>query len=218
MKIGSPTAPGTVVPAGAYTINLDNNGVDDLGGQHEFQLTGPGVNLSAGTNLYATATWSATFQPSAAYVFEDTLNPTTNRGFFGTPGSGAGAQTTTQPTTMTPPAPAPSPKPTDNSPLAPSAPLPFRGTLVGAVTAAGKLTLTIRGKPVASLKAGRYRITVTDASRKSGFTVQQNRKAATTITGIGFVGKHSVTVDLKTGQWFFYADFVGRKTYFLVHS
>ena len=85
--IGTPSPPGTVVPAGTYTIQVNNNGLDDAGGEHFFHLLGPGVNLSVGNNLYATLTWTATFQPSSTYVYQDDQNPTTIREVFGTPGS-----------------------------------------------------------------------------------------------------------------------------------
>jgi len=115
---------------------------------------------------------------------------------FGTPGSGKSA-------------------PTSNN-IVGSAIAPFRGTLAGSVAATGKLKLMIDGKAVTSLKTGRYTIAVTDRSPKSGFTVQESRAGATTVTGVAFVGKHSVTLTLRPGQWFFYPTFVGTKTYFLV--
>ena len=101
--IGTPSPPGTVVPTGTYTINLNNNGLDDVGGVHSFHLFGPGVNLSAGSNLYATTTWTATFQAASTYVYQDDDNPTTIREVFGTPGSGAGTGTSSTPTTITAP-------------------------------------------------------------------------------------------------------------------
>src|SRR5215831_18690222 len=101
--IGTPRPPGTVVPAGTYTINLNNNGLDDIGGVHSFHLFGPGVNLSAGTNLYDTAVWTATFQPASTYTYQDDDNPTTIHEVFGTPGSGAGTVTTTAPTPVAAP-------------------------------------------------------------------------------------------------------------------
>jgi hypothetical protein len=215
--IGTPTPPGTVVPAGTYTIQVNNNGLDDAGGQHFFHLLGPGVNLSVGNNLYATLTWTATFLPGSTYVYQDDQNPTTIREVFGTPGSGAG--------TVAPPPPQTVPgasssgsgtsAPTSNNVVG-SAIVPFRGTLVGTVGPTGKLTLTITGKPVTSLETGRYRIAVTDRSPKSGFTVQKSHAEANSVTGVPFVGKHSVTLTLKPGQWFFYPTFVGTKTYFLV--
>jgi hypothetical protein len=77
----------------------------------------------------------------------------------------------------------------------------FRGSLAGTVTSAGKLTLTRNGKGVGTLKAGRYSITVDDKTAKAGFTVQEIRKPSVALTGVSFVGKHTGTVDLKTGQW-----------------
>jgi hypothetical protein len=218
--IGTPTPPGTVVPAGTYTIQLNNNGLDDAGGQHVFHLLGPGVNLSAGNNLYATLTWTATFQPSSTYVYQDDLNPTTIREVFGTPGSGAGTATAGSSSSVTTPTSSSTTKPKTAKPtssdIVGSQVAPFRGTLTGTVDAAGKLALTLKGKSVSTLKSGRYTVTVTDHSSKSGFTVQEVRKGATTVTGVPFVGKHSVTLTLKPGQWFFYATFVGKKNYFIV--
>ena len=217
--IGTPTPPGTVVPTGTYTINLNNNGLDDEGGQHYFHLLGPGVNLSAGNNLYATTTWTATFQPGSTYVYQDDLNPTTIREVFGTPGSGAGTGTTGPPTTV--PAPTSSgggkSKPTSQDVVG-SQVVQFRGTLAGTVSPAGRLRLTVKGKPVSSLEAGRYTFAVTDGSRKAGFTVQEIKQGAITITTTTFTGKRSKTITLRAGQWFFYPTFVGKKTYFIVTS
>src|SRR5215472_13306993 len=171
--IGTPSPPGTLVPAGTYSINLNNNGLDDVGGVHSFHLFGPGVNLSAGSNLYDTTVWTATFQPGSTYVYQDDNNPTTIHEVFGTPGSGAGTGTTSPATTV--PAPPGSgggkrAKPTSQD-IVGSAYVPLRGTLVGTVGATGALKLTRNGKPVTSLKAGRYTFQVTDSSKKAGFTV-----------------------------------------------
>jgi hypothetical protein len=217
--IGTPSAPGTVVPSGTYTIQVNNNGLDDTGGEHFFHLLGPGVNLSVGSNLYATLTWTATFQPSSTYVYQDDQNPNTIREVFGTPGSGAGTGAVSPPQSVPGASSSGSGKsaPTSNN-IVGSAIVPFRGTLAGTVGPSGKLTLTVKGKPVTSLKTGRYTIAVTDRSPKSGFIVQKSHSGATTVTGVAFVGKHSVTLTLKPGQWFFYPTFVGSKTYFLVTS
>ena len=67
-------------------------------------------------------------------------------------------------------------------------------------TAAGALTLTREGKAVANLKAGRYRVTVDDRSKKSGFILQQVRGRARTVTGTSFVGKQTVSVELRGGS------------------
>ena len=215
-RIGAPTAPGTVIPAGTYTIVLNNNSLDDLGDPHSFHLSGPGVNLAAGGVVQTT--WTATFQPASTYVFQDDDNPT-SRDVFGTPGSGATATTVPAPTTTTtPPTRARRRRATNNNPLAtkpPPASTVFRGTLLATV-GPKTLTLTVGGKPVTSLKSGRYRIAVTDRSAKSGFTIQRIKQSATTVSGVSFVGKRSATLELAPGQWFFYPTFVGRKSYFVV--
>jgi len=215
-RIGAPNPPGTVIPAGTYTIALNNNGLDDLGNPHTFHLFGPGVNLSAGTAIQAT--WTATFQTASSYTYQDDLNPTTLHDVFGTPGSGATSTTVPATTTTTPGQtgqPPSSTKPTASGPPHTAA-VSFRGRLIGAVNADGALTLKRNGKNVTSLLAGRYTFKITDASKKSGFTVQETKKAATTVTGTTFTGTKSVTIDLKTGQWFYYGTFVGKKTYFIV--
>jgi hypothetical protein len=47
--------------------------------------------------------------------------------------------------------------------------------------------------------------------------VQEIRKTPVAVTGVPFVGKRSVTVTLKPGQWFFYSP-AGKKSYFVVVS
>ena len=81
--------------------------------------------------------------------------------------------------------------------------LPARGTLTAVVNAAGKLQLAYQGKSIASLKAGRYTIDVTDRSTTSGFMVQKLRHATMNITGGKFVGRRSSQVELTAGRWIF---------------
>jgi hypothetical protein len=92
---------------------------------------------------------------------------------------------------------------------------PFRGTLAGVVSPAGKLTLAFKGKGVASLKSGRYKIAVDDKTPKSAFEVQRLKRQPVTVTGHAFVGKHTVTVTLDAGQWWYFSG-AGKKTYFIV--
>jgi hypothetical protein len=94
----------------------------------------------------------------------------------------------------------------------------FRGALSAAVSPVGKLQLNYKGKSVATLKAGRYKLSVVDRSKARGFIVQEIHKAATTVGGGSFVGTRSVTINLTAGQWFFYANAGGQRTYFLVIS
>ena len=76
--------------------------------------------------------------------------------------------------------------------------------LVGTVSAAGTIRLTFGGKPVGTLKAGRYTFSITDESKKSGFTVQETGRPATTVTTSPFTGKKKQTIVLGAGQWFAY--------------
>jgi len=93
--------------------------------------------------------------------------------------------------------------------------LPFRGTLVGMLSVSGKPTLTSKDKTFSTLKSGRYTFSITDRNSKGGFWVQQLRKNSVTLTGVAFVGKRTVKVDLKVGKWMFYTD-RGKIHYFVV--
>ncbi|HEY4347713.1 MAG TPA: hypothetical protein VGM80_08985, partial [Gaiellaceae bacterium] len=63
---------------------------------------------------------------------------------------------------------------------------------------------------------GKYRVSVVDKSAKSGLVIQELHKSPMTATSSPFVGKRTVTVELTTGQAFFYPTFIGKKTYFVV--
>ncbi len=94
----------------------------------------------------------------------------------------------------------------------------LRGTIVGAIAANGKVTLTIKGKPVQDLTAGRYNFSIVDQSRSSGLKLQTTHSLPITVTGGKFVGKHKTSITLNRGQWFYYGTFVGQKTYFIVSA
>jgi len=77
-------------------------------------------------------------------------------------------------------------------------------TLSGTVSASGALKLAVNGRAVKQLKAGSYKITVTDKTPARSFVVQQPGRSPITISGVKFVGKHSVTVKLGAGKWTFF--------------
>ena len=79
--------------------------------------------------------------------------------------------------------------------------VPFRGTLSGDVSTAGKLTLAFKGKTVGNLKSGRYKLTVLDETARAAFKLQKLGKQPVTLTGLTFVGRHTATLTLKPGQW-----------------
>jgi hypothetical protein len=85
-----------------------------------------------------------------------------------------------------------------------SALAPLRGTLAGAATTLGRVTLTHKGKRVSSLKAGRYKLVVVDNAPHSGFILDRPNFTSITVTSTPFVGKRTTTVALTPGSWSFH--------------
>jgi plastocyanin len=210
--VGTQARTPPTIPPGTYTIKV----VDDAQ-EHNFHLTGPGVEESTDIGGYATTTWTVTFQPGGTYRFLCDAHPDFMFGVFTVSGSAAGGTssggtssggtssggtsssggTTSGGTTSSGTASGGTSSGGAHSTLA--------GTLVGRVDAAGKLRLTYGGIPVKRVKAGRYRITVADRTAKRGFLVRRAGHAATTVSGVAFVGTHSVTLQLAAGKWTFFS-------------
>jgi hypothetical protein len=193
-----------------------------------FHFSGPGVivltDMGAGDSK--TEAYTETLAPNATYVFQDDMQPGVGRivittsatassgGSTGSTGGGstsAGSGTTSNT--------GGSSGTTSNSSIlsgGSAKAATFRGTLVGVVGPGSAITLTKDGKPVTQLKNGRYTITVTDKAPSGSFTIQKIRSPAHTLTGSRFVGRHTVTLTLTAGQWFYYPSFTAKKTYFIV--
>ena len=191
---GSPT----VIPAGFYI--LDMNGPGGCAAMPHFLLRGPGVqvfdNLNEGESDHVE--YNANFLPSSTYVWSSDAAPgvvhtfVTSSDVVGTaPPRSAGGLTSGNHTTV------------KSSDFVGSSILPTRGTLDVTVSATGKLRLAYQGKSVASLKAGRYTVSVIDKSSTSGFMVQKLRHTALSISGRTFVGKRSAKLELTAGKWVF---------------
>jgi hypothetical protein len=197
--LGTTSGQPTVIPAGYYTILLLGPGGCAV--IPYFELRGPGENIA--NNLTEgeldNDTVNAYFQPNSTYTWRNRSAPgavftfVTSSDVQGTapPVAGPKGNEAANHTTV---------KSTD---FVGSDILPQRGTITGSVSAAGRLSLAYQGKSVASLKAGRYTIAVTDRSSTSGFMVRKVRRAATTVTGRTFVGKKSIKLDLTAGKWTF---------------
>ena len=83
-----------------------------------------------------------------------------------------------------------------------AAPQVVKGTVGPGFT----ISLTSGGKKVTSLKAGvRYRIEITDKSSAHDFRLS-GPGVNKVITGVGFVGKRSLTLTLKRGTYRFVCD------------
>src|SRR5215471_13264680 len=144
--VGTTGGAPTVIPAGTYKLILDDTSETDM----DLDLAGPGVRLV--TNMShaeeGSAAFIETFQPSSTYTFRDDQHPAVVWTFqtSSTVLPPAGTTTTTCSTCTTPETPT---GPTD---IVGSKVVPHRGALAGSVSAAGKLELDFKGKPVASLR------------------------------------------------------------------
>ncbi len=216
--LGTQSGAPTVIAPGTYNLALTN---PSYANNVQWDLAGPGVklvtNMSYGEE--PSEAWVEVFQPNSTYTYRDDLNPpavwtfvTNNAAPVGSANSGSAGGTSTTPISSGKGGKAPS---TD---VVGSANPTVRGTLVGSVSATGRLTLTSGGKKVSTLPAGRYTFRLTDKSKKAGFNLQTIKQAAKSLTGIAFVGTKSVKVNLRAGQWLFYPTFVGKKSYFIVVS
>lgn len=132
-------APVNDIPAGTYTIT-----VRDRSSQHNFHLTGPGVDQQTSVAFVGTTTWTVTFQDQEQYRFVCDPHSTTMRGSFVTGGG--------------PPNPPPTPPP------------PVGSTLYATVGPGMTISLkTRRGARISRLRAGRYVIIVRDRSTSHNF-------------------------------------------------
>jgi hypothetical protein len=160
---------------GTYTIQ-----VQDQSPEHNFHLTGPGVDKATDIEATGTVTWTVTVT-DGRYHFQCDAHPTTMFGNF-TVGAG-----TPPPTTTAPP---------------PAKPAPVR--LVGSVGPGKRISLTRAGARFASVRAGPAVIVVSDRSTADNFRLTgPGVNRATTKAG-----KTTVTwrVTLKKGRYAFRSD------------
>lgn len=201
--------PLTTIPPGTYQVVVSTHDPYGLTGSCkgfvQFRLTGPGVSLFT-TLDYGDGSSeidSESFQAGATYAMQDDGNIAATHMMFtiATTGSAAGVTTTTS-----------------SSSKGASTPsvVPTRGALQGLVSASGAVSLTTKaGKPVTSLKAGRYTFSVHDQSKTRGFSLQALGHAAKALTTAGYTGWRDTTVTLTAGRWFAFAKAGAKKTFFV---
>jgi hypothetical protein len=222
---GSTVGAGTAIPYGTYNIAIATPFSFSAGGAScdaiNFSLTGPGVSvqttLGDGDSQQSAATGA--FQANGSYTASDTsVTPGTSVSFTAS-STAAGAPASSGSSSSSTSGGSSSGSSALGTPIAtPAKKVSFLGTLTGMVSTAGKLTLTFKGKPVATLTSGSYTVAVTDKSSKSGFVLGGGGQKATTVTTASFKGKHSSTVNLTPGQWYYYPKAGGAKLYFVVIS
>jgi hypothetical protein len=205
--VGTTSGAPTTIPAGYYAVML--NGPGGCTALPHFILKGPGENIVDNMtegevanfqyNAYflpsSTYTWSNDASPSVVHTFATTADV---QGTAPTQAGSKGIQASNHGTAKS------------VNPFG-SDVLPLRGSLSGAVSAAGALTLSFKGQPVSSLKAGRYTVTITDGSKTSGFVLMKGTRAVT-VTNAPFVGKHTGKVSLTAGKWVFTPSLHGKAT------
>jgi len=212
----------TQIAPGSYQVfvttpvvfaGVDLSGVFDMTackGYVQFQLTGPGVNIQ--TTLQDgdedKDLERATFQPGGTYVALDMNQPGVTRTTFTTATSGSATGPTGTSSSSVSGGSA-------QQSLVGSAANPFRGALDATVYASGKLALVRNGKPVTTLKTGRWTFSVDDESRKAGFALAVLNGKALTVTSTTFTGSHDVTVELKPGRWSYFTPGGNRTTFFV---
>ena len=81
-------------------------------------------------------------------------------------------------------------------------------TLKGVVGPGYSIKLTKGGKRVKSLKAGKYRLVISDKSTFHNFTVEREKpskpKLEKHITSTAFKGSKTIVMTLKRGSWSYY--------------
>jgi len=81
-------------------------------------------------------------------------------------------------------------------------------TLKGVTGPGYSVSLTKGGKKVKTLKAGKYKIVVSDKSTFHSSVLEREKpdkpKLEKDITGVGFTGTKTVVMTLKPGSWRFY--------------
>ena len=209
--VGTTSGAPTVIPAGYYTLLL--NGPGNCTYLPAFELRGPGANIlddmrggeweisqdSAYLLPNSTYTWRNDANPSVVYTFR------TSAEVLGTPNAATNPASGSHSTTIS------------SQDLVGSGVMPFRGTLTGAISAAGRLTISYKGKSVSTLKKGRYTIAVADQSSTNGFLLQKTNHAALRVSGTTFVGKSKALVTLTVGKWLLMPQ-PGKTTFVIVVS
>lgn len=191
--VGSTSGAPTTIPAGYYTLLMSGpGGCTQL---PLFELKGPGEdlfeNMTEGEVDYTSD--NAFLMPNSTYVWRNYAAPSVAHTFV-----------TSATVEGSPPRPASSVSSgtVSSQDIVGSDIAPFRGTLTGAVSAGGRLTLAFKGKSVANLSHGRYTVKVTDRSASSGLTIEKGSKVLHVTSG-RFVGTRSTSLVLGAGRWTF---------------
>jgi plastocyanin len=158
----------THVDAGTYDMVVDDRGIE-----HNFHLTGPGVDMFTGVEEVGTVTWKVNLV-DGIYRFQCDPHSSSMFGLFAVG------------TAQLPPPPPPPPPATKAK------------TLTATVGPGFTISLKAGGKNVKTLKAGRYRIVVRDRSHMHNFHL--TGAGVNKATRVAFHGTATWTVTFKKGK------------------
>jgi hypothetical protein len=156
---------------GTYDVTVTDNSIE-----HNFHLSGPGVDQKTDVEVTGTVNWTVTIT-DGTYTFMCDAHPTQMKGSF------------TAGNVQPPPPPPPPPPPA--------------GKLSGKVTTKA-ISLKNGGSKVRSLTAKKYKITVSDTSKTQNFHLKGpgvNKK-----TGVAARAKAAWTLTLKPGKYTYRSD------------
>jgi hypothetical protein len=193
---------GAVVPPGPYSVVVYDSG--DFP-DPQFTMTGPGASVSSNLNptgqgIEVPSTFGPfVLEPSSSYEISDA--GMTGGISFATSATGSSASEDTSTT----------PKASPGSGAAASS-----NRLALFVQPGKKPQLTQNGKPVKTLKAGKYSVVVGDLSTTAGLIIGHGKEKPSTLSGTAATGTSSRTLTLTAGRWFIEGSTSGPKSYFAV--
>lgn len=215
--VGTTSGQPTVIPAGYYIVTLTQPGCVDV---PTFILQGPGVNIEDDlqSGEIVSDGDAADFQPNSTYTWRNgSINPPVNYTFQ-----------TSADVLGTPPQPtAAAPVQTGNNKIesnadpvgAQGAGTPStsrsRGVLTGTLSDSGAPGLSLGGKAVTHLLAGRYTVALSGRSLSLGLVIGTASRTVVIARGAS-VAKGAVSIQLTAGRWYVGTRTQARRSYFTV--
>jgi hypothetical protein len=195
----SSSPPGPTLPPGVYQILvlMGNPPQGYTCGTPVFTLSGPGVNSV--TTFPQAATLDnhvlPALQPSSTYMAYDVNAPAATRVYFTTSATGSSSSLVTTTPSQT------SGKGSSQPDIVGSGITEVLGTLRAGINTHGVATLSLDGRKVGSLKAGRYNLRAEDPTAHSGLVLRKAGESWETITTLAFEGTKTVKLTLTAGTW-----------------
>jgi hypothetical protein len=215
---GSPVKSGGTVPAGTYQVLVE----DDDYATPNFKMSGPSVAItsnldSSGMGIDHPATLGpVTLQTSSTYTLQDTNIGGSSVFTLSTSASATASGASNASATSSASGGSSSTTSSGGKSTSTSSTTKTVGTVTALVSAGGKATLVFGGKPVKTLRTGRYTIIVQDHSKKAGLLLWKLGSHPLTLSGAAATGPKSTSVTLSSGKWFVETSTAGPKSYFNV--